>query len=58
VTVFADAAQGLDTPYGLAIDSMDNIFVANNPPSQPAFILKFDPSGTATLFATDIHFNQ
>lgn len=56
VTVFAEAAQGLDSPYGLAIDKKDNIFVANNPGSRPASILKFDPSGKATPFATDISF--
>jgi hypothetical protein len=56
VAVFADAAQGLDNPYGVAIDKEDNIFVANNPGSQPAFILKFDLSRTATPFATNISF--
>ena len=56
VTVFADATQGLISPYGLAIDKKDNIYVANNPGSKPAFILKFDPSGVATSFATNISF--
>ena len=56
VTVFADASKGLIAPYGLAIDSRNNLFVAINPPSSPAFILKFDPSGTATSFATNISF--
>jgi hypothetical protein len=54
VTVFADASKGLINPYGLAIDSGNNLFVANNPGSSPAFILKFDPSGTAASFATNI----
>lgn len=56
VTLFADESDGLDSPFGLAIDSTDNIFVANNPPSAPAFILRIDPTGTATTFATDIAF--
>jgi DNA-binding beta-propeller fold protein YncE len=56
VTVFADASKGLTTPIGLAIDSRNNLFVANNPGSSPAFILKFDPSGTVTSFATNISF--
>ena len=56
VTVFADSSKGLSTPLGLAIDSMDNIFVANNPPSAPAFILRFDPSGNASPFGSGIAF--
>jgi hypothetical protein len=52
----ADATKGLNGPFGLAIDNDDNIFVANNPPSAPAFILKFDPSGTPSPFAADISF--
>ena len=56
VTVFADASKGLIAPYGLAIDSRNNLFVANNPGSSPAFILKFDPSGTVTSFAINISF--
>jgi hypothetical protein len=54
VTVFADATQGLNSPYGLAVDGKDNIYVANNPPSAPAFIQKFDPSGVLSSFATGI----
>jgi hypothetical protein len=54
VTVFADASKGLITPFGLAIDSRNNLYVANNPGRSPAFILKFDPSGTVTPFATNI----
>ena len=54
LTVFADASKGLIAPYGLAIDSRNNVFVANNPGSSPAFILKFDPSGAVTSFATNI----
>jgi hypothetical protein len=56
VSVFADASKGLIAPYGLAVDSRNNIFVANNPGSSPAFILKFDPSGTVTSFATNFAF--
>ena len=58
VTVFADASKRLINPYGLAIDSRNNLFVANNPGSSPAFILKFDPSGTVTSFATNISFQR
>lgn len=54
VAVFADASKGLDTPYGLAVDRNDDVFVANNPGSSPAFILKLNPLGTATSFATGI----
>jgi sugar lactone lactonase YvrE len=54
VIVFADATQGLSSPYGLAIDSRDNIFVANLAQSGSVSILKFDPSGTVTSFAPDI----
>ena len=54
VSVFADETKGLNRPFGLAVDSQDNVFVANNPPGAAGFILKFDPSGTASFFATDI----
>jgi hypothetical protein len=56
VTVFADATQGVNSPYGLAVDGEDNIYVANNPPSLPASIQKFDPSGVASSFAAGISF--
>lgn len=56
VILFADSTIGLNQPYGLAIDSMDHVFVASNPPSAPAFILKFEQSGTPLPFATDISF--
>jgi hypothetical protein len=56
VTVFADATHGLQSPIGLAIESKDNLFVANNPPSAPAFILKFDSLGTPSPFAAGISF--
>jgi len=52
----ADATQGVNSPYGLAVDGEDNIYVANNPPSLPAFIQKFDPSGVASSFAAGISF--
>ncbi len=54
LTVFADASKGLIAPYGLAIDSRNNLFVANNPGGSLAFILKFDPSGTVSSFAANI----
>jgi sugar lactone lactonase YvrE len=56
VTVHADASKGLINPYGLAIDGRNNLFVANNPGSSPAFILKIDPLGTVTSFAANISF--
>lgn len=56
VTVFADLTQGLNEPFGLAVDGKGNIFVANNPPSAPGFILEFDRSGTSAPFAMDIAF--
>lgn len=54
VTLFADTTEGLNGPYGLAVDGMDDIYVANNPPSAPAFILKFDPSSKPSSFAAGI----
>ena len=56
VTLFADLSDGLISPFGLAVDSADNLFVANGPPSAPGFILKFGPSGTSTVFAKNISF--
>jgi hypothetical protein len=56
VTLFADATQGLNSPEGLAVGPHDDIYVANNPPSAPAFIQKFDQSGVASPFAIDISF--
>jgi hypothetical protein len=54
VTLFADATKGLNGPYGLAVDGDDNIYVANNPPSAPASLLKFSPSGVPSSFAAGI----
>ena len=54
VTIFADATKGVNAPYGLAVDGDDNIYVANNPPSAPAFILKFNPSAVPSSFAAGI----
>jgi hypothetical protein len=54
VTVFADATQGLNSAYAVAVDGEDNIYVSLNPPSAPASILKFDPSGIPTTFAANI----
>jgi hypothetical protein len=58
VTVFADATQGLTSPYAVAVDGNDNIYVANGSPSAPAFILKFDPSGIPSSFAANISFQR
>jgi len=57
VTVFAESGvNGLKTPFGLAVDSADNLLVASNPPSAPGVILKFTPAGTSTVFASNITF--
>jgi hypothetical protein len=56
VTLFADASDGLNIPIGLAVDSANNLFVANNTPSAAGSILKFHPSGTSTTFASNISF--
>ena len=56
VSLFADASDGLNIPIGLALDSADNLFVANNTPSAAGSILKFAPSGSVTTFARDISF--
>lgn len=56
VTLFADATQGVNAPYGLAVDGRDNIYVANNPPSAAAFIQKFDSSGSPSSFGAGISF--
>jgi hypothetical protein len=54
VSVFADETQGLDGPFGLAIDREDNVFVANlETVFFSSFILKFDASGAASVFASD-----
>lgn len=54
VSVFAGATKGVNSPYGVAVDGEDNIYVANNPPSLPAFIQRFDPTGVASSFAAGI----
>jgi DNA-binding beta-propeller fold protein YncE len=56
VTLFANAAQGVDSPEGLAVGPLDDIYVAQNPPSAQAFILKFDQAGAASPFAINITF--
>jgi len=56
VTLFADAGDSLNIPIALAVDSADNLFVANNTPSAAGSILKFHPSGTSTTFASNISF--
>jgi len=55
-TTFADASDGIKHPYGLAMDGEGNLYVANTHPSAPATIVKLDPLGNATLFASDISF--
>ena len=56
VSLFADASDGLNIPIGLAVDSKDNLFVANNTPSAAGSILKFDSAGKSTTFASNISF--
>lgn len=54
--VFADASKGLNSPYGIAVGHDDEVYVANNPPSAPAYITKFSPAGTPSTFAANISF--
>jgi sugar lactone lactonase YvrE len=55
VSVFAGETQSLDGPFGLAIDHEDNVFVANlETVFFSSFVLKFDPSGAASRFASDL----
>jgi len=55
-TIFADSDDGIDNPYGLAMDKDNNLYVGNNIPSGPATIVKLDPFGTPTPFAGGISF--
>ena len=55
-TTFADGSDGLQHPYGLAMDGEGNLYVANTHPSAPATIVRVDPLGNAALFAGDISF--
>jgi DNA-binding beta-propeller fold protein YncE len=52
-TVFADVSDGLADPQGLAFDDSASLFVANQAAQN---ILKFDPAGQPTVFATNLFF--
>src|SRR5271156_3558741 len=56
VILLADASAGLNGPYGIALGPNDEVYVANNPPSAPAYITKFAPEGTPSTFAANISF--
>ncbi len=56
IITYADPSDGLDGPYGLAVDSSGNLFIANNTWSNPS-IVKIDTTGQAELFTTD-HVNM
>jgi sugar lactone lactonase YvrE len=49
LSVFADAADGLDQPIGLAFDSAGDLYVANQGSNT---IERFTPAGIGSLFAT------
>ena len=49
VTTYLTSTDGLNNPSGLAIDPLNNIYIANNGNSK---ILKVTPTGTVTVLAT------
>lgn len=49
--VFADAANGLDSPYGLAVSSEGDLYIANYTHRDPA-IIKITPEGVSSVFST------
>ena len=52
---FADSTDGIDNPYGLAMDANNNLYVANSVNGN-ASIVKVDPSGQVSLF-TNVNVN-
>ena len=56
VILLADASAGLNSPYGIALGANDEVYVANNPPSAPAYISRFAPDGKPSTFAANISF--
>ena len=52
-TVFADGADGLAGPFGLAFDIAGNLYVSNGTggPTHTGSVLKFAPDGVGSMFA-------
>ena len=50
VISFVDSADGIDNPYGLAVDGNDNLYVANSVYNDAA-IIKVTPDAQASVFA-------
>jgi hypothetical protein len=51
VIAYVDSSDGIDNPYGLAVDENDNLYVANSSDANPA-IVKVTPDGQPTVFAS------
>jgi hypothetical protein len=56
VILLADAGAGLNGPFGIALGANHELYVANNPPSAPAYITQFAAEGTPSTFAANISF--
>ena len=52
VVSYVDSADGIDNPYGLAVDGSDNLYVANSVYNDAA-IMKVTPDGQVSTFAKD-----
>jgi hypothetical protein len=52
VVSFVDSADGIDNPYGLAMDGNDNLYVANSVYNDAA-IMKVTPDAQVSVFAED-----
>jgi cysteine-rich repeat protein len=58
-TTWADAGDGLDSPYGITYDfSTDAVWVGNSRPSITAQIYEFPLSGPSGLYAEILGYNQ
>ena len=51
VSIFVDAAAGLDAPEGLALDSAGNLYIANG---GSGTILRVTPAGVSSIFASGV----
>ena len=54
VILLAGTSVGLNGPYGIALGANHELYVANNPPSAPAYITQFAAEGTPSIFAANI----
>jgi hypothetical protein len=55
VISYVDSSDGIDNPYGLAMDKNDNLYIANSSYTNPS-IVKVTPDGHVAVFATtDVH---